>query len=51
MITETLWCMTDFIDSEKTHNESVITVVNACPHEKLKMIIEEKPTAKHFFAS
>jgi hypothetical protein len=29
--TDTLWCMTDFIDSEATHNESVITVVNACP--------------------
>lgn len=35
---KTLWCMTDFIDSETTHNESVITVVNACPHEKSKII-------------
>jgi hypothetical protein len=34
MKTETLWCMTDFIDSKRTHNEAVITVVNVCPREK-----------------
>jgi hypothetical protein len=41
--------MTDFIDSDTTHNESVITVVNACPHEKLKISETHCATFLDFF--